>query len=101
VKLRVDGTGSLGVAPQRQEASNNAVVRGTVQHEVLEGTDAVPFADGDNLQFTVTGSPGAGAFDGAVPYAFVVTLETAEGNGLPIHAEVTTRLRARVGGIRT
>jgi len=99
-KLRVDATGSLGIARDRQEASNNAVVRGTVQHEVLEGADAVPFADGDELAFTITGSPGAGAFDDSVPYAFVVTLETAEGVGLPIHAEVTTRLRARVSRIR-
>lgn len=95
-KLRVDATGSVGVARERQQASNNAAVRGTVQHEVLEGTDAVPYADGDDLAFTVTGSPGAGAFDDTVPYAFVVTLETAEGVGLPIHTEVTTRLRSRV-----
>jgi hypothetical protein len=99
-KLSVDAKGSLGVADKRQEASNQGVVRGTVQHEVLEGTDAVPFADGDTLAFTVVGSPGAGAFDDTVPYAFVVTLETREGVGLPIHAEVTTRLRARVAPVR-
>ena len=99
-KLRVDATGSLAVAPNRQQASNNAVVRGTVQHEVLEGTDAVPYADGDDLRFTITGSPGAGAFDETVPYAFAVTLETREGIGLPIHTEVTTRLRARATRIR-
>jgi subtilase family protein len=99
-KLRVDATGSLGLARARQEASNNAVVRGTVQHEILEGTDAVPYADGDDLRFTITGSAGAGPFDDTVPYAFVVTLETAEGVGLPIHAEVTTRLRARAARIR-
>jgi hypothetical protein len=99
-KLRVDATGSRAIAPKRQEASNNAVVRGTVQHEVLEGEDAVPFADGDDLSFTITGSPGAGVLDDAVPYAFIVTLETAEGVGLPIHAEVATRLRARTSRIR-
>lgn len=99
-KLRVDATGSVRVAPDRQQASNNAVVRGTVQHEVLEGTDAVPYADGDDLRFTITGSPGAGAFDGTVPYAFVVTLETAEGVGLPIHSEVAGRLQARAARIR-
>ena len=70
-----------------------------MQHEILEGDAAVPYADGDDLSFTITASPGAGAFDDVVPYAFVVTLETAEGVGLPIHAEVTTRLRARVARI--
>jgi Subtilase family len=99
-KLRVDAKGSLGVANDRQQASNQAVVRGTVQHEVLEGMDAVPFADGDSLAFTVVGSPGAGPFDDTAPYAFVVTLETREGAGLPIHAEVTARLRARVAPLR-
>jgi hypothetical protein len=100
VKLRVDAKGSLGLAGERREADNRAVVRGTVQHEILEGEAAVPYADGDDLSFTITASPGAGAFDDVVPYAFVVTLETAEGVGLPIHAEVTTRLRARVARIR-
>jgi hypothetical protein len=99
-KLRVNATGTRAIATDRREASNNAVVRGTVQHEVLEGQDAIPYADGDELGFTITGAPGAGALDDQVPYAFVVTLETAEGAGLPIHAEVTTRLRARVGRIR-
>jgi Subtilase family len=99
-KLRVDAKGSLGVANERQQASNQAVMRGTVQHEVLEGTDAVPFADGDSLAFTVIGSPGAGPFDDTVPYALVVTLETREGAGLPIHAEVTAKLRARVAPLR-
>jgi hypothetical protein len=100
VKLRVGAGGSLAVATNRQQASNNAVVRGTVQHEILEGTDAVPYADGDDLRFTITGSPGAGAFDDTVPYAFAVTLETREGLGLPIHAEVTARLRAQTARIR-
>lgn len=99
-KLRVDATGSKGLASARQQADSNAVGRGTVQHEVLEGTDAIPFADGDDLTFTITGSAGAGLFDGTVPYAFAVTLETAETVGLPIHAEVTTRLRARVARVR-
>jgi hypothetical protein len=99
-KLRVDAKGSLGIADERQQASNQGVVRGTVQHEVLEGADAVPFADGDALAFTVVGSPGAGPFDDVVPYAFVVTLETREGAGLPIHAEVTARVRARVAPVR-
>jgi hypothetical protein len=100
VKLRVDAKGSRGVADERQQASNQAVVRGTVQHEVLEGTDAVPFADGDSLSFAVVGSPGAGPFDDTVPYAFVVTLETREGSGLPIYDEVSARLRARVAPLR-
>ena len=75
-------------------------MRGTVQHEVLKGNDAIPFADGDDLTFTIAGIAGAGAFDGTVPYAFVVTLEVSETVGLPIHAEVTARLRARVPRIR-
>ncbi len=95
--MRVDATASRPLARERQEADNNAVGRGTVQHEVLEGQTAVPYVDGDDLAFTVTSRKAAGALDEPAPYAFVVTLETAEDIGLPIYAEVATRIRQRLG----
>lgn len=93
--LRVDASGPSALADERQEASNNAVLRGTVQHELFDGARAVPYVDGTDLAFTITGRPGAGALDEPVPYAFVVTLETAVEVRLPVYAEVSTRLRLR------
>lgn len=98
--LKVDARGSVGLATNRQEASNQSVARGTVQHEILEGRNAVPFVDGDDLVFTVTGRPGAGTLAGPVPYAFVVTLETAPDLGLPIQSEIHARIRQRVARVR-
>lgn len=93
--LRVDPSGPPALADQRQEASNNAVLRGTAQHELLEGDRAVPYVDGADLAFRITGRPGAGTLDDPVPYAFVVTLETAQEVGLPIYQEVSARLNIR------
>jgi hypothetical protein len=93
--LRFDPSGPPALADERQEASNNAVLRGTVQHELFDGDRAVPFIDGADVAFRITGRPGAGTLDGPVPYAFVVTLETAENSGIPVYAEVSTRLRVR------
>lgn len=98
--MRVDATGSMALATDRQEASNQAVVRGTVQHEILEGERAVPYVDGDDLAFTVTCRPGAGALDDEVPYAFIVTLETAQEVGIPVYLEVSSRIRQRAARIR-
>lgn len=94
--LRVDPKGSLDFARSRQEADGNSVARGTVQHEVLESDGILAFQDGDSLEFVVTNRAAAGTLDGQVPYAFVVTLETALDLQLPIYSEVSARLQQRI-----
>jgi hypothetical protein len=94
--LRVDPKGSLDFVRNRQEADGNSVARGTVQHEILESRGALAFQDGDSLEFVITNRAAAGTLDGQVPYAFLVTLETAVDLQLPIYAEVSTRLRQRI-----
>lgn len=98
--LKVDPRGSVALAPDRQEASSNAAIRGTVQHEILEGADALAYAEGSDLVFKVSCRAAAGAFDETVPYAFVVTLETPEEIGLPIYSEIRERIQQRVARIR-
>lgn len=93
--LRFDPAGPPSMADQRQEASNNAVLRGTVQHELFDGTNAVPYVDGTDFVFSVAGRAAAGTLDSPVPYAFVVTLETAQEARLPIYTEVSSRVRVR------
>lgn len=97
--LRVDATGSITLATERQEASNHAVGRGTVQHEMFEGRRASTYGDGADLEFTVTAGRPMGVVDDPVPYALVVTLETAQEVRLPIYAQVRERIRARAARV--
>ena len=78
-------------------AGHYAVRRGTVQHEIFEGRKAVPFADGDKVEITV--SCRADATDdlpGPVRYGLAVSLEVAEDVDIPIYQEVRERLHVRV-----
>lgn len=81
---------------RRMNADHNAVRRGTIQHEILEGDRAVPFVDGDILQIKVNCREDAGQFNTEVPYALVVSLEVAEGIEIPIYNEIRERIRPRV-----
>ena len=71
-----------------------------MQHEVLEGTSAVPITDGDTMPVQVNCRPEATSkLDVAIPYALLVTLETAQPLATSIYSQVKTRidaLRARV-----
>jgi hypothetical protein len=84
------------LAPTRILADHRAVQRGTVQHEVLEGARAVDFQDGDSLIIKVNCRSDAGDIPEPIRYGLAVTLEVAEGIGLPIYQEIRDRLRVRV-----
>ena len=73
------------------------VQRGTVQHEVLEGESAIPFADGADLVFKVNCAEDGGKLQAPVPFALCVTLEVGEGVELPIYQEVQERVSTRIG----
>ena len=72
------------------------VQRGTVQQEVLEGNDAIAFADGDELVFKVNCAEDGGKLPVAVPFALCITLEVGEGVELPIYQEIRERVSTRV-----
>jgi hypothetical protein len=84
----------------RQDVHGNAVSRGTVQHEVLEGDSAMDIAEDAELKIRVAcfadavlgeDLPAAG-----IPYALAVSLEVAPKTGLPIYDEVRVRIQPRV-----
>jgi len=82
---------------ERTDADGKAVGRGTVQHEVLSGTKATAFVDGDSLEVVVSCRADAGPLEQGVPYALVTTLEVDEAIGVDIYQEVRVRvLAARV-----
>jgi hypothetical protein len=84
----------LGV--DRLNAQWQAVRRGTLQHEVMEGERAAAFADGDTLDIRVNCKAEAGELADEIPYALVVTLEAAPMLDVAIYEEVETRIRPRV-----
>ena len=89
------------IAPNRMYADHRAVQRGTVQHEVLEGSNAVAFEDGDNIGIKVNCRADAGDITETIRYGVAVTLEVVEDIGiplvsLPIYQEVRDRLLVRV-----
>jgi hypothetical protein len=81
----------------RRDAEWHAVRRGTVQHEIFEGTRAVVVPVGARLIIKVNCKEDAGRLTESVPYALAVTLEVAPGLGLNVYEEVRVRLRPQVG----
>ena len=84
------------VASNRLYADSRAVQRGTVQHEVLEGKNAVPYQDGENVVVKVNCRDDAGDITEPVRYGLAVTLEVAEASNIAIYEEVRDRLTVRV-----
>ncbi len=84
------------LAVDRVCADYKAVRRGTLQHEIFEGEDAVAFVDGNSLTVKVNCREDAGKLTEQVPYAIAVTLEVAEELAIPVYEEVRVRLRVAV-----
>ena len=86
------------VASTRACADHRAVQRGTLQHEVFEGSDAVAFQDGDDLIVKVSCRKDAGDIVEPVRFGLAVTLEVAEDLlvPIPVYEEVRERIAVRV-----
>jgi subtilase family protein len=84
----------LGVDPI--EADHNAVLRGTVQHQVLEGQAAVAFTSGDSLAINIDCRVDAGRLDTPVRYAIAASIEIGAAVQADVHAQVRQGLRQRV-----
>ena len=92
------------LAKNRKWADFRAVQRGTVQHEVLEGSEAVDFRDGDDMVIKVNCRNDAGEILEPIRFGLIVTLEVSEDSllSVPIYEEVRERLSIRVRpGART
>jgi hypothetical protein len=82
----------------RVNADHNQVLRGTVQHEVLEANDLIAaFVDGDSVALRVACRADAAArIDVRVPYALAVTLEVSEGVAVPIYTRLREGIRQQI-----
>jgi hypothetical protein len=82
----------------RQEADNNQVLRGTVQHEILEGAKQIAaYQDDGHILLHVTCKADATEkLDEAIPYGLAVTLEVAEGVDILIYQQIRARIKPQV-----
>ncbi|MDP3091539.1 MAG: S8 family peptidase [Nitrospira sp.] len=82
---------------KRRDVDHNAATRGTVQHEILEGEQAVPIAQGDTAPIQVNCRLEAGStLAESIPYGIAVTLETAS----PLAVSVYEQMKVALEGIR-
>lgn len=81
---------ALRIKPR--EADARTVQRGTIQHEVFEGDDAVAYLDGSKVQLKVNCREDATRLREVVPYSLVVSLEVASGSQIAVYDEVRTRV---------
>lgn len=79
----------------RRQANHDRVVRGTVQHEVLEGTDAVAFTAADALAIDVDCRVDVGKLERPVRYGLAASVEMATTVRADIHAQVRQQLQVR------
>jgi hypothetical protein len=80
----------------RKEADAKAAMRGTVQHEVLDGYKATAFKRGDSVQIQVNCRADAGTFEDKAPYALLVTLEVEPGSRIPVWQEIVNAIRPAI-----
>lgn len=83
---------------ERVDADHNQVLRGTVQHEVLEGKRRISAyeEDGHILLNVACKADGTAILDEAIPYGLAVTLEIAENIDVPIYEQIRERIRPQV-----
>ncbi|WGH92519.1 S8 family peptidase [Auritidibacter ignavus] len=79
----------------RIDAEHNSVRRGSLQHEIVQGTRAMVFGDDASFPIHVECMDDAQRLRAGktVRYAIVVSVETAEQTSTTIHDEVRARLR--------
>ena len=94
----VDKWVETALALSRQETDHNQVLRGTVQHEILEGENQIAaYQEDDHILLHVTcKADAAEKLDLVIPYGLAVTLEVAEGVDIPIYQQIRARIKPQV-----
>lgn len=78
------------------EADRAAVLKGTVQHQVLEGEAAVAVVEGTERLIDVDCRTGAGSFSAPVRFGLAASLEVSSNVRINIQGDVLARLRQEV-----
>jgi subtilisin family serine protease len=75
---------------------DKAAQRGTLQHEILEGEDALAYVDGAKLECKVNCAADAGELTHKIRFALCLTIEVQVGVGIPIYQEIRARIAPQV-----
>lgn len=81
---------------ERVDVVQHNARRGTVQHGVPEGSQAVPYAPDAAIDLVVSCRADAGDLTVEVPYAIILNLEVPEALRLPIYQQVHQATRVAV-----
>lgn len=83
---------------KRQDADHNQVLKGTVQHEVLEAKNEIEaFQEGDSISIRVVCKKDATSrLDELIPYGIAVTLEVKEDVQVNIYQQIKARIKPQV-----
>ena len=84
------------LVPSRLNADDQAVVRGTLQHEKFCSESAVIWGKEDYLKIRVSCREDAGSFEGTIPYAIFVSFEVAEGLEIDVYQDVKVKIKQKV-----
>lgn len=81
----------------RVQGEHRQLRLGTVHHEIFESARALAVVDDTTQSIRVNCMADAGRIDLPIEFALCVSLEVAEGVGLPIYQQVRERVAQRVG----
>jgi len=84
------------ITPERKNADWLSVRRGTIQHEVFEGTKALPIMDDTSLIIKINCRKDAADLLEPIKYGLAVTLEVAEGIDIAIYDEIQIKIRSTI-----
>jgi len=100
-KLELQPNGNWDKMPlnvKRVDSDHNQILRGTVQHEVLEGKGRISvFQEDDHVLLHVACKKDATErLDQAIPYGLAVTIEVAEGVQIPIYQQIRAKIKPQI-----
>ena len=89
---------------KRDETDFKMMRRGTIQHDVLKGTNADVFQDDDSLKIHIQCKEEAGrgrqfyreSKEITIRYALIVSMEVDDKNQIPIYDEIQQRIQSRI-----
>lgn len=90
--------GNVPLKLNRQDGDHNQVLRGTIQHEVLEGVNTISaYQDGEVVRLRVVCKKDSTArLDDLIPYGLAVTLEVKEDVDIPIYQQIRARIKPQI-----
>lgn len=91
-KLWISRPGEELLVKRTRSVDFQTAMRGTVQHEILEGDDALAYVDGARFVCKVNCAADAGGFTGTVRFAVCVSLEVGIQSGIPVYQEMRDRI---------